>query len=118
MNMPKDPITLGALTVIFIVVLFQVILPERPLPPPEPSAPALSTTPCRGEPIAVNFAFTGTIHEDWTCKIQCTDRKLRYILYSNGIATQCEELPGCNDYGEDHNITCAPPLKTNNLPKS
>jgi len=115
MNLPKDPITIGTLAIIFVVVLFQVIRPE-PVPEtlPAPAAPTDSTTPCRGDPIPLKSAFTGGSFEPWTCKIQCDDQKLRYILYSNGKATQCEELPGCLDYGEDHNITCVPPAITNN----
>lgn len=115
MRVSKDFITIGSLALVFIVILGQAFLPERALPPPPPSVPS---TPCRGEPIAVDFAFTGSIQQQWTCKIQCDDHKLRYILYANDKATQCEELPGCNDYGEDHGITCAPPVKTDILPKS
>ena len=107
MRFSNDHFVFGFIAVVFIVLLTQVLLPERV---PVPTPPAI--TPCRGEPIATDFAFTGTIHEQWTCKKQCDDREVHYILYSNGKATQCEDLPGCNDFGEDKNITCTPPMKT------
>ncbi|MEI8230634.1 MAG: hypothetical protein WCG83_05895 [Candidatus Peregrinibacteria bacterium] len=97
----------GFLVIILLIVLVQVGVPaEVKLLPPLP------TIPCRGEPINVDTDYTGTVNEPWTCKVQCEDQKLRYIHYANGKATQCEELPGCNDYGEDHGITCTPPATT------
>lgn len=101
----------GTLAIVAVVVLAQSLLPERVrlIPPPPP-------VPCRGEPIVVAFSFDGTIQKEWTCKVQCEDKKPRYILYANDRATQCEELPGCNDYGEDHNITCVPPMLNRNPP--
>lgn len=75
--------------------------PPRSMPPPEQ---------CRGAPIRVDFAFNGSVNEPWTCQVQCEDSLPRYILYSNGKATQCEAPPGCNDYGEDRGITCVPPV--------
>lgn len=92
----------------FIVLLLAVqwILPERvpTLEPPEPQAE------CKGEPIFVDFAYNGGVNEPWTCRVQCDDQKQRYVVYTNGTATQCEDLPGCNDWGEDNGVTCTAPM--------
>lgn len=67
---------------------------------------------CMGEPLHVPYAYTGNVVEPWSCKPQCDDGRQRYLVYTNGVATQCEELPGCNDSGEDHGVTCRMPTKT------
>ncbi len=58
----------------------------------------------------MDFPFIGTVNQPWSCQEQCNDDKPRYLLYSNGKATQCETPPGCNDTGEDSNVTCKPPV--------
>src|SRR3990167_9081500 len=65
--------------------------------------------PCMGEPIVVDYAYDYKIMEPHACKPQCVDGKQRYIAYTNGLATQCEMLPGCNDVGEDRRVTCVVP---------
>ncbi|TSC58064.1 MAG: hypothetical protein Greene041662_821 [Candidatus Peregrinibacteria bacterium Greene0416_62] len=62
--------------------------------------------PCIGEPIVVDYAYDNRMLEPHACKIQCSDNKPRYIQYTNGLATQCETPPGCNDWGEDRRVTC------------
>lgn len=99
-------IIIGVLGLLLLVVAVQSFLPtgEGPIVD-DPIVEA----PCTGAPIPVDFAYTGGVNEPWTCQVQCDDNKQRYILYSNGKATQCETLPGCNDTGEDSGVTCAPP---------
>ena len=64
---------------------------------------------CKGEAIKVSYPYEGGMLDPWECQVQCEDKKQRYIVYTNGKATPCEELPGCLDYGEDYGITCLPP---------
>lgn len=92
----------------FVVVAVQAAMPRGvPVPPP----PGEPETECVGEPIPVDFAYAGW-SEPHTCAAQCEDGEPRYILYSDGQATQCEPPPGCNDWGEDKGILCAPPLRS------
>ena len=65
--------------------------------------------PCEGEPIEVNYAYYGGMHSPHGCAPQCEDGKQRYLLYTNGKATQCQKVPGCLDWGEDQGVTCIPP---------
>jgi hypothetical protein len=58
------------------------------------------------------------VNSPYECKIQCDDDEPRYILYKNGKAAQCETPPGCLDYGEDHRITCAPPVAMSTVDSS
>lgn len=67
---------------------------------------------CVGQPLFVDYPFQGGFIDPHACKVQCGDQIRRYIVYSNGQATQCEDLPGCLDWGEDRGITCRPPLAT------
>ncbi len=64
---------------------------------------------CRGLPIAVNYSYKGTPETPHECIVQCQDQREHYILYTNGMGTQCDDLPGCNDRGEDDGVTCDPP---------
>lgn len=95
--------TLGAL---LIVVAGQSLFP-RPYVS-QPKEPVVEVS-CIGTPITVDFAYNGTVNEPWTCEEQCDNNQPRYILYTNGKATQCQTLPGCNDTGEDSGVTCTPP---------
>lgn len=90
---------------IFLILIYQGLRVARipAVTPPEAEAA------CIGEPIVVNFPYLGTVNDPWTCQVQCAEGKEKFILYTNGKATQCEELPGCNDRGEDDGVTCAPP---------
>lgn len=87
-----------------IVLLQAVTAPSVPVPPP----PEPEET-CIGSPIAVSYPYAGWSkpHE---CIVQCKDDEPRYILYTDGLATQCETPPGCNDWGEDKGVTCVPPF--------
>ncbi len=94
---------------IFLILIYQGLRVAR-IPAVTPQEPE---TACTGEPIVVDFPYLGTVNDPWTCQVQCGDQKQRFILYSNGKATECEELPGCNDRGEDSGITCTPPAASN-----
>ena len=91
---------------ILLLVALQAMLPQTYVSRPKVVQPE---EVCVGDPLAVDFAYTGGVNEPWTCKVQCDDKRQRYILYTNGKATQCELLPGCNDHGEDFGITCSVP---------
>jgi hypothetical protein len=69
---------------------------------------------CIGEPIAVEFPYQSNMLGPHSCRPQCEDQRARYLLYTNGIATQCEPPPGCSDLGEDSAVTCrvSPPGTT------
>lgn len=106
---PMDPKTSRIVTAvcgaIFLVVVFQTAFPAKEPPVPEPEV----AEECIGDPIAVAYEYAGW-NEPHACAVQCADDQPRYILYSDGLATQCEPPPGCNDLGEDRGILCEPPL--------
>jgi len=65
---------------------------------------------CKGQPLEVDYPYHGGFLDPHACKIQCEDGILRYIVYTNGKATQCDTTPGeCLDWGEDHGFTCVIP---------
>ncbi len=88
------------------IVVVQAVMPQSAPPIAPPTPPAGS---CIGEPIAVEYAYTGWL-EPHACAVQCDDDKPRFILYADGKATQCQTPPGCNDEGEDKGILCEPVL--------
>jgi hypothetical protein len=99
-------------TVVFVLGLILIATAVTRVFPPAyrtPEEDILPSSACIGEPLVVDFPYLGTVNEPWTCKVQCEDGKRRYILYSNGKATQCQDPPGCNDTGEDTGVTCIPP---------
>lgn len=100
-------VIIGILGVLLLVVAVQALVPQQYVP--EEQEP-VTEQPCTGTPINVDYAFTGGYLEPWACQQQCGTTQQRYVLYTNGKATQCELLPGCNDYGEDNGQTCTPPV--------
>ena len=66
--------------------------------------------PCKGVPIEVGYEYDGALLGPHECVVQCDADEEMYVLYANGMATQCESLPGCSDWGEDHGIKCEPPM--------
>ena len=86
---------------LFVVVIQALREPEVPK-----REVVKKDTMCKGEPIFVDYPYSGEFLDPWECKVQCDDGIQRYIYYSNGLATQCQDLPGCNDWGEDHGETC------------
>lgn len=97
---------IGLLGILLLIVVAQSVIPSQYVPqerePVEEQA-------CIGTPIRVEYAFNGGYLDPWACEEQCGSDQPRYVLYSNGKATQCETPPGCNDFGEDNGITCIPP---------
>lgn len=96
-------IFLGAL--VFILFVQALFPPSAPVRDPED----LVAGDCVGEPIEVPYAYTGSPVDPWSCQPQCEDDEPRYLLYTNGVATQCQEPPGCFDSGEDNGVTCRIP---------
>jgi hypothetical protein len=92
--------------VIVALLFFHAMFPPNP---PQRDLSAAATEDCIGEPLSVPYEYTGNVVEPWSCQPQCADKKQRYLVYTNGLATQCEMLPGCNDYGEDRGQTCRIP---------
>ncbi len=65
--------------------------------------------PCEGKALPVDYPYHGGMLTPHACAPQCEDKAQRYILYTNGKATQCQTVPGCLDWGEDQGVTCIPP---------
>ncbi len=92
--------------VIFVLLFLQALFPRQVVPyDPEQMAEG----DCEGTPISVPYEYTGNVIDPWSCQVQCQDKKQHYLVYTNGIGTQCEPLPGCNDWGEDRGVTCKVP---------
>lgn len=64
---------------------------------------------CVGQPLEVDYPYQGGMLDPHACAVQCEDEVQRYIVYTNGKATQCQILPGCLDWGEDQGTTCVIP---------
>ena len=105
-----ERIVAGICGVILFIVIAQSLRPAPYVSTPPP--PPAQIGNCIGTPIPVSFPYLGTANEPWTCKPQCDDDQPRYILYTNGKATQCETPPGCNDTGEDTGVTCKVALES------
>lgn len=102
-------IIIGLLAVLLVIVVVQSVVPRKYVPQEREVVPEVA---CVGTPIVVDYAFEGGYLEPWACEQQCADDQPRFVLYSNGKATQCETPPGCNDFGEDSGVTCIPPVST------
>lgn len=100
-------VTIATLSIFLLILALQTI--RGPVNHGTPGDIAVEGDPCVGEPIVVDYVYDYRMLEPHVCKIQCSDTKQRYIQYTNGIATQCETPPGCNDWGEDRRVTCVPP---------
>jgi len=100
------------LGIVLVVLIFQSVS-GHDVPQPNLANP---DAPCVGQPIVVNYPFPHPEDADfenpWECQVQCADKVQRYILYSNGRATQCSKVPGCLDQGEDNWATCTPPQQS------
>ena len=90
--------------VIALFVVFQAFLMPR-MSTRTPRYPTEGES-CVGEPIEVDYEYDGALLGPHECKVQCGTEQERYILYTNGMATQCEPLPGCSDWGEDNGVKC------------
>ena len=100
----------SVLSAFLIILVVQTI--RGPVNHGTPGDIAQEGDPCVGEPIVVDYAYDYRMLEPHACLPQCSDQKQRYIQYTNGIATQCETPPGCNDTGEDRKVTCVAPGDT------
>jgi hypothetical protein len=110
MSRPALPlVVLGFLSAILLVLFWESVVRGPVAVRNEPPAPEED---CIGTPIVVPYKYTGGVNDPHACALQCADDQPRYVLYSNGVATQCEEPPGCNDKGEDEGVTCKPPRST------
>ena len=100
-------IIIGTLGVILVIVMIQQLFPKgNAVIVVDRSA---EDKECAGVPIVVSYPFEGGMLDPWECKIQCEDKKQRYIVYTNGKATPCAAVPDCTDYGEDNSVTCKVP---------
>lgn len=100
-----EKIAYGLLAVTLTVTATQSIVRGVMLRDP----PILEAQDCKGTPIIVPYSYGGGMLDPHECKVQCDEGVQKYILYSDGQATQCQDLPGCNDTGEDRGVTCIPP---------
>jgi len=99
----------AVIAIILAIVAWQAFFPKKYVPG---ERQAVEGEPCKGQPIPVDYAYNWGPVEPHECKVQCSDGKERYILYSNGLATQCSKPPSCLDYGEDNRVTCVPESKS------
>lgn len=104
MGMPKLVLPFFGLVLIVLAVQASRSIVLMPEPPPQPGQM------CKGEPIIAGYPYQGGLLDPHACKVQCEDGRQRYVVYTNGMATQCQEPPGCLDWGEDNGVTCEPPL--------
>lgn len=95
------------LMIVLVAMVVQSFLPRPPLAPAREVPKAEKA--CVGTPIYVNAEYNGSTVNEWSCQPQCDDKIQRYLVYTNGVATPCDTLPGCFDYGEDNGVTCIPP---------
>ncbi len=100
-------IIFGLLALILLVTAVEAIRSKPVREEPEEMIPEVA---CVGEPIVLSVPYTGTVVDEWSCQPQCEDDKPRYLLYTNGKATQCGTPPNCYDTGEDNGVTCMPPV--------
>ena len=98
--------TIGFLCAVLVILSVQVI--RGPVAHGTPGDVVEEGDPCIGDPINVDYDYNRQMLQPHECKVQCSDDRPRYILYTNGLATQCEDPPGCNDLGEDRGVTCVP----------
>lgn len=107
MKWNAEKATLGFFSLVIILLAIQVLV--GPVNHGTPGDDVEEAGPCIGTPIIVDYAYGSRMLEPHECAVQCTDNQPRYIQYTNGLATQCETPPGCNDLGEDRGVTCTPP---------
>ena len=99
----------GKAVIIVIAIITASLLYESSFQPDsEEQFKPKENQACEGEPIRVDYAYNGGMNSPHGCAPQCEDGKQRYLLYTNGKATQCQTVPGCLDWGEDQGVTCIP----------
>ena len=100
-----EHLVLGFCVIVLLILTWHALNPASMMKPPK-----TDEVPCVGQPITVSYSYKHKQESPFECKVQCGGNNPRYILYTNGLATQCEEPPGCTDYGEDFDITCVAPV--------
>lgn len=104
----------GILVCIALVLAVQALLPVK-VPPNVRKNTLAASEPkqgdtCLGTAIRVDYPYEPGVVAPWECHKQCEDVNIQYyVVFGDGKATQCELLPGCDDWGQDHDITCVPP---------
>ena len=93
----------------FCVIVLLILTWHALFPASTMQLPQADEIPCVGQPVTVTYPYLHKQEKPFECQVQCKDNIPRYILYTNSLATQCETLPGCTDYGEDSGITCQAP---------
>lgn len=93
--------------VIFLIVVLLIIF-RQSLSRSSLQQSDITPPVCEGVKLSVSYPYAGGFLDPHACAIQCQDQQQRYIVYSNGFATQCEKLPGCRDLGEDRGVICIP----------
>ena len=104
-RLPIEKVAYSFFGVVFLVLVYQSFF-WTPVVKPfslEPSGE------CVGESLFVSYPYEGRVLDPHACAPQCADQRQRYIVYTNGYATQCETVPGCSDWGEDRGKTCRIP---------
>ena len=100
----------GKLAAVVIVAIVAMVVVERGVRGPSAGEHIPKhNKECEGEPLEVDYPYHGGLLDPHACAVQCDDQIQRYIVYTNGKATQCQRLPGCLDWGEDHGVTCVIP---------
>ncbi len=123
-----SPMQLDATKIVtgIVILIIPVTLAVQRLGNPEAADKVAKATaeekendvPCEGLPIRVDYTYPHPTDADfdnpWECQVACqTDNYVpRYILYTNGNATQCGGPPNCYDTGEDQRFQCDPPEDT------
>jgi hypothetical protein len=105
-SLPFRRPVLAVFGIIILLLVLQALFPRQAKPV---DLNEMAEEDCVGDPLPIPYEYTGNVVDPWSCQVQCTDQKRRYLVYTNGVATQCEELPGCNDWGEDRGQTCRIP---------
>lgn len=93
----------------FLVIIFAMVIVQAFTTKDAEEYKPKPDQPCVGEPLQVNYPYYGGSNDPHECQVQCDDQIQRYLVYTNGKATQCQILPGCLDWGEDQGVTCDPP---------
>ena len=110
MRFDHEKATVGFLCAVLGILALQVL--HGPMVHGSPTPVPAEGDPCTGAPIAVTYPYNKKMLGPHECIVQCSDNEPRYILYSNGLATQCQTPPGCYDWGEDSGVMCVPVSKS------
>lgn len=105
---PYGKAVIAVIGIISLTIFYDVFIDDKSTSEFTPKTNQL----CEGTPIKVNYPYHGGMLGPHACAPQCDGDVQRFVLYSNGKATQCQKIPGCLDWGEDQGVTCLPPANT------